>query len=298
MKNISARNLNKCILLALPILAISLACSKGNENNNFAVFTDKFDTRVVGITIDSKSNMYVGTIEDNPQKRILKITPSGEISTFLSIECFAIEFINAGKNDSLYLSAIIDSKEGGAKIFKIGSDAGRSIFADSLTQPVGMAFDLSDNLLVVDAMNKKVYKITQEKEKSVFIDLGNIEGAEAGNYYHGIEIDPQSNYLLIAGLNNNGKGNLLKFTLRADGSPENPVILSDHYSKHVAIYNDISYTTVDSNGLLIINSDGSKENISDPLILNGMNLCPGIKQFGENKLYINTFDKIVIMTIK
>lgn len=273
------------------------SCSKNNESpsgieTNITTFMEDFSAQIMGLTFDSKGNMYVATYEDQLPKRILKITHDGEISTLISIECFAIENIIADKNDSIYASVIIDVAEGGAKIFKITHDAKMSLFSEGFTQPVGITFDLEDNLFVVDAMAKKVYKISPSKEKSIYIDLG-IDPDVPDNFYHGIDFDNNCKNLFIAGLNNGGTGNLLRYPINADGNPGDPIIISDHLSKHVEVHNNIVYATIDYCSLLIINEDGSQEIINDPLLTSGMNLCFGQKEFGESTLYINSFDKIV-----
>jgi len=281
------------IFAILIISGLFNACSKQNESPEITTFLQGFSTRVVGLAFDSEANMYLGTIEDQSQKSILRITPDGEISTLISFQCKAIEYIKAAKDDSLYVSVIVDDTVGGAKIFKINRDAKMSLFSDGFTQPVGMAFDLNGNMMVVDAMAKKVIKISPSKEKSVFIDLGNIADVPPGNYYHGIDFDTECRNLFVAGLNTSGKGNLLKFPIKTDGTPDNPVILCDHYAKHVTIHNNIAYSTIDDKALLIIQEDGSQKTINHSLLAEGMNLSFGRKEFGENTLYVNTFDKIV-----
>jgi hypothetical protein len=251
---------------------------------------------VIGMTFDSQGYMYVGTIENGTQKSILKINHDGNISTLLSTECFAIENLKAGKNDTLYASIIVNNMEGGARIVKIAQDATMSIFSEGYTQPVGITFDLQDNTYVIDAMTKKVYKISQSKEKSIFIDLG-INNNIPDNFYHGIDFDRECKNLYIAGLNNGSTGNLLKFPINDDGSPDEPIIISNHYSKHIVVHDNVIYSTIDSNSLLIVNGDGSQKVVNNPLLDGGMNLSFGKKEFGENTLYVNTFNKIVMVIL-
>jgi hypothetical protein len=291
-KVLTPRRVRFIFIFAL-ISGLFNSCSKQDESAEITTFLQDLPTRIVGLAFDSEANMYTGTIEDQPQKSILRITHDGEISTLISFQCFAIEYIKAAKDDSLYVSAIIDNVEGGAKIFKITRDAKISLFSDGFTQPVGMTFDLEGNLMVVDAMTKKVYKISPSKEKSVFIDLGNITDVPQGNYYHGIDFDRECRNLFIAGLNTSGKGNLLKFPIKADGTADNPEILSDHYAKHVTTHNNTTYSTIDDNSLLVIQKNGSQKTIKHSLLAEGMNLSFGRKDFGENTLYVNTFERIV-----
>jgi hypothetical protein len=278
------------ILLLIPELLGS--CSKSIESPQITSFLDELPVRIVGMTFDSNGDMYVGTIENLAQKRILRITHDGKISTFISIECFAIEYLKTGKNDTVYASIITNNIEGGAQIVKIPQDGTSSLFSDGFTQPVGITFDLKDNMYVVDAMTKKVYKITPSKEKSVFIDLG-MNPEVPDNFYHGIDFDDEYRSLYIAGLNTGNMGNLLKYPINAEGEPGEPIIISDHYSKHVVVHNNVVYSTIDVSSLLIINEDGTQKVINNPLLNEGMNLSFGQKEFGDNTLYINTFNKIV-----
>lgn len=296
MENILKTLKASFILTLLVISGLFNSCSKNNGSapaieTKITSFMDDFSAQIMGLTFDSKGNMYVATYEDQLPKKILKITHAGEISTLISIDCFAIENIIADKNDSIFASVIIDDVEGGAKIFKITSDAKMSIFSEGFTQPVGIAFDLDDNLYVVDAMAKKVFKISPTKEKSVYIDLGNTADVP-DNFYHSIDFDNGCKNLFIAGLNTGNRGNLLKFPINSGGLPGNPVIISNRFSKHVVVQDNFVYATVENNTLLIINSGGSQQLVQNPLLVNGGYLSFGQKEFGENTLYINASDKI------
>jgi hypothetical protein len=281
-----------CIFMLILIPELVGSCSKSSESPEIRTFMDELPTRIIGMTFDSHGDMYVGTIENRAQKRILKITHDGRISIFKFIECFAIEYLKAGKNDTVYASVIIDNVEGGAQIVKIAQDTTMSLVSEGFTQPVGITFDLEDNIFVIDAMTKIVYKISPSKEKSVFIDLG-LNQNMPSNYYHGLDFDGECKNLFIAGLNTGITGNLLKYPININGDPGEPVIISDHYSKHVVVRNNVVYSTIDNNSLLIINEDGSQNVVNNPLLKDGMNLSFGRKEFGDNTLYINTFDKIV-----
>jgi hypothetical protein len=275
-----------------------ISCSKSSESSAgidaqiTTFFMENAPAQIMGLTFDSDGNMYVGTYGNKPQKSILKITHDGSISTLISIECFAIENIKTDKNDSIYASVIINSTDGGAKIFKITQAGKMSLFSDGFTQPVGITFDQENNLFVVDAMVKKVFKINPLKEKSVFIDLGN-SASVPDNFYHGIDFDTDYKNLYIAGLNAAGTGNLLKFPITSEGTPDEPKIISDHYCKHVVVHNNVVYATADNNSLLIINSSDAQQVIKDPLLIDGGYLSFGQKEFGENTLYISAPEKIV-----
>ena len=285
-------NKAKHFFILLLISEMLGSCSKSSESPEINLFMDELPARIIGMTFDSKSDMYVGTIENSAQKRILKISHDGKISTFKSIECFAIEFLKAGRNDTICASVITTNTDGGAQIVKIAQDATISLFSEGFTQPVGITFDLDDNMYVIDAMTKKVYRISPSKEKTVFIDLG-MDQNISNNFYHGIDFDDECKNLYVAGLNTGSSGNLVKYPINTEGEPGGPIIISNYYSKHVVVHNNVVYSTIESSSLLIIDEDGSQEIINNPLLNDGMNLSFGQKEFGENTLYINTFNKIV-----
>ncbi len=285
-------NKAKYIFILLLFSGLLVSCSKSSESPEISLFMEQLPAQIIGMTFDSNSDMYVGTIENGAQKRILKITHDGKISTFKSIECLAIEFLKTGRNDTVCASVITSDTEGGAQIVKIAQDGKIYIFSEGFTQPVGITFDLDDNMYVIDAMTKKVYRINPSKEKTVFIDLG-MDHNIPDNFYHGIDFDEECKHLYIAGLNTGSTGNLLKYTINSNGDPDEPEIINNHYSKHVVVHNNVVYSTIESSSLLIIDENGSQKVINDPLLNDGMNLSFGQKEFGENTLYINTFNKIV-----
>jgi hypothetical protein len=292
MKNKLHINLAGCIFMLMIMPELVSSCNKSSESPEITTFMEDLPARIIGMTFDSNGNMYVGTIGNQAQKRILKITPDGNISSFKSIECFAIEYLKAGRNDTIYVSVITDNTEGGAQIVKIAQDTTMYTVSEGFTQPVGIAFDLEYNMFVIDAMKKQVYKISPSKEKSLFIDLAMNQNVP-DNFYHGVDFDSSCKNLFIAGLNAGSTGNLLKYPVNTKGEPGEPIIISDHYSKHVVVHNNVVYSTVDNSSLLIIKEDGAQNLVNNPLLKDGMNLSFGRKEFGENTLYINTFNRIV-----
>ena len=79
---------------------------------------DDLPAQIMGLTFDSKGNMFVATYENQAEKRILKITHDGTISTMVSFECFAFEYIKTDRNDSLYASVILISRKEVQKYLK------------------------------------------------------------------------------------------------------------------------------------------------------------------------------------
>jgi hypothetical protein len=80
-----------------------------SESTEITTFMEDLPSRIIGMTFDSNGNMYVGTIGNQAQKKILKIAPDANISSLKSIECFAIEYLKAGRNDTIYFSVITDN---------------------------------------------------------------------------------------------------------------------------------------------------------------------------------------------
>jgi sugar lactone lactonase YvrE len=135
-------------------------------------------SRVKGLAIDAKGNLYVGDSDNN---RIRKVTPEGEVSTFAG---------SAGKPD-----------KGG---FADGKGA-----AAQFDYPSGIAIDAAGNLYVADYHNNCIRKVTPEGEVSTLAgDVAGEKGFVDGpgstaefQWPNGIAIDAAGN-LYVADMGN------------------------------------------------------------------------------------------------
>jgi sugar lactone lactonase YvrE len=257
------------------------------------VFKKDFPDAMMGMTFDHSGNMYIASHGDNPLKILYRITPDGKMTAIASLDG-RFQFLNASQNDYVYASAITSSEKGSGKVLRFSLNGKFSVISEGFIQPVAITFDTNRNLYVVDAMAKKVYRITPKGEKSVFINLES-GSVSTDNLYHGMAFDKKCKNLYIAGINiAGGTGNLLKIPVDGQGKPGNPHVMTRQNALHVVVSDNGNVFVTGYNGsLIILGSDGSAEaSYRDPLLANGMYLCFGEKRFGKNTLYVNTFEKI------
>jgi hypothetical protein len=256
-----------------------------------------FQSNNTGITFDKSGYMYVATVGDNPIKYILKINNNQDRDTICSIECFAIQFLKAAPDNSILASVVIERGKNNSQLLKISGKNTITIISDGFIQPVGMTFDSGNNLYLVDAFLKKVFRLTADNKKSIFIDMTRFQVSKEV-LYHGIDFNKDKNLLFLSGINIiGGKGNLLMFRIDPSGQvTDPPTVIFDGNCKHVITHKDLLFATVNTNSLLIKDLiSGSSKIIDDKLLTNGMTMSFGTGDFGEEKLYINAFDRIVTL---
>jgi hypothetical protein len=274
--------------------------SQVNSNDlTVSVFMDDFPNRISGITFNNLGFMYVAESGSQPLKRIFKIDSSRKIDTVLSLKCFAFQYLKAGTDNSIYASIVFERGKDNASIMKISANDKISLVATGFTQPVAMTFDAQNNLYVVDAMQRKVFKITPENKKSIFLDIDQFPTFKT-ILYHGLNLNLEYNRMFLAGININGVGNLLMFNIKPEGNLiEVPKIVGTFNCKQVISAHDKLFATVNTNSLLIKDLANEHTNIIDhQLLTNGMTLSFGLKDFGDHILYINAFDRILKVTFK
>jgi hypothetical protein len=106
--------------------------------------------------------------------------------------------------------------------------------------------------------------------------------------------------MFLAGINFNGAGNLLVFNINSKGELiEVPAVLDTSNCKQVKSAHNKLFATINTNSLLIKDFvNGQTKIIDHQLLKNGMTLSFGSKDFGEDILYVNAFDKILKVTFK
>jgi DNA-binding beta-propeller fold protein YncE len=253
-----------------------------------------------GLAFDKKGNMYIAESGSMPVKKILRISPRKETDTVCSIQCFAVQFLKCSDDGSLYASVVVDRGKKNACILKINPGKDLSAVSEGFIQPVGLAFDSKNNLYVADAIAGKVYKITPEGKRTVFIDMKN-DPSLKDVLYHGIDIDQGRNQIFLAGINiSGGTGNLLMYSIDQDGLPHKDYsIVAEGNCKHVVSGNNMIISTV-NNGQLFVKdlADGSSEFIKDSLLTNSMTLSFAPEAFYKGSLFVNCADKIVEIDLK
>jgi len=264
-----------------------------------SVLKQNFPSQITGIAISPKGLIYVAAGGSQPIKNVYLINGKLDLDTICRIECFGIPFLKYAFDNTLYASVILERGKNNASILKIAPDKSIIKIAEGFIQPVGITFDSKNNLYVIDAMQKKVFKISSDNKKSQFIDLEQFPISKE-ILYHGIDFNIEKNRLFISGISiTGGTGNLLKFDINDNGQLAGaPTVIFNGNCKHVISSKNMIIATINTSSLLIkdLNS-GSTRIIDDKLLLNAMTLSPGVIESGDNNIYLNAFDKIVKVSI-
>jgi hypothetical protein len=151
-----------------------------------------------GMDADSDGNIYManfGMTLSGGGQQVFKITPEGDVSTFVS------GLNGASGNDfdsegNLYQSSIT-----GGFISKISPDGTATTFAtNGIAGPVGIAVDSDNTIVVANCGNNSVVRVDQEG------NFTTVSGNPILNCPNGIDIDQQGN-IFVANFND---GNVIK----------------------------------------------------------------------------------------
>ncbi len=137
--------------------------TNGFSGSNDATGTSARFNRPIGITIDSSGNLIVVESINNT---IRKITPSGDVTTFLSLSSNSAVFDTAG---NLYLASTFNHikkiSPTGVETIIAGSESGNSGVTDGIGTSarfdgiLGIIIDSSGSLYVTDNFNHTIRKI-------------------------------------------------------------------------------------------------------------------------------------------
>jgi hypothetical protein len=144
----------------------------------------------VAVVADSASNLFV---LDTGNARIRKVTPDGNVSTFvgggtgtlpgysnnvsLSPYAFgAYSTMAIGRDNTLWINAI----SGSAYLLRIGSDGYVSSSNPGLSLPGGLAVDSGNNLYISDYGAHKIFRLQTNGTLETFVGSGNA-GSVDGN---------------------------------------------------------------------------------------------------------------------
>jgi len=184
-----------------------------------------------GLTLDPAGNLYVCDYLNNA---IRKISPSGEVSTFLGGRGGGFKDGGPDEAKLLFPIAIVRDSKGNLWVLESGNHALRKItpqrriitvvgtgfpgYRDGagkqaqLSSPVGLAIDKYDNLYIVDAGNRCIRKVTPDGQVSTFVELtfrgwtirGELAGGlsfatSAGGHGGGVAVDADGNLYIADG---------------------------------------------------------------------------------------------------
>lgn len=221
-----------------------------------------------GIVVDYNGNIFVGNRRNNV---ISIINKNGEVSDFVRLNCRELLCMTIDKDNNIYAA-------GKNKLFKINSDGEVIEISSNFTCADDVRLDDKGNIYVTDSFENRVYKITPEFDKSIFIE-SEVDRSELGNGWHitGITFDKEYNNLYISRMK---KGQIVKYPIKNDGTVGNPEIIAE--------LPEPDHLEVDENGNLYVTlfRDGSLVKIDKDrnvdIICNGdFGYATGIA-FGKN----------------
>ena len=123
-----------------------------------------------GVVYDSQSNLYVAEFRQNA---ILKVTQSGQISTFATAGLSGPVGLAVDTNGNIYAANYF-----GNTITKYSPSGAESLFAsNALSTPYGLALDNAGNLFVANFGNNTITKYTPAGAESLFANT-NLYGPE------------------------------------------------------------------------------------------------------------------------
>jgi sugar lactone lactonase YvrE len=243
-----------------------------------------------GIAIDSAGNMYVGNRGNNS---ISKADINGNVQDFVKLDCEELLCMTADKDNNLYAA-------GRDKVFKIDPYGNIAVLADGFSCADDLRFDGEGNLYITESREDRVYKLTPDLEKSIFIESDK-DQSELGNgwYITGITFDSDFKNLYIAKMKD---GIILKYPILPDGSAGSPVTVAEGLSEpdHLDIDNEgrLYVTLFRSGSLIRIDSSGSIETLCDGKMRYATGIALGKSGFDEGCAYVADYGSSVIYSIR
>ncbi|XMB66854.1 SMP-30/gluconolactonase/LRE family protein [Mycoplasmatota bacterium zrk1] len=201
-----------------------------------------------GIVVDYSGNIFVGSRNTNT---IYKIDQAGNVTDFAKVPCEELLCMTIDKENSLYVA-------GKDKLVKIDKKGDIETLASDFTCADDVRLDLEGNIYVTDSFENRVYKVTPDLQKSIFID-SDIDQNRLfrGWYITGLTFDKDYQNLYIAKMK---QGLIMKYPLESDGTAGEPetvisgLLEPDHLeldSKgniYITIFRDGSLVRLDLDG--------------------------------------------------
>lgn len=115
------------------------------------------------IAHDSRKNLYAAT---GNEAKIIKVDPSGKVSTFFKTGEIAVQALAVDRNDNVYAATSPDGK-----IYKISPDGASSVYFDPDDKYIwSLAFDEQGNLYAGTGNAGKIYRIDKAGNGKLFAD--------------------------------------------------------------------------------------------------------------------------------
>ncbi len=243
-----------------------------------------------GITIDYAGNMYVGNRKSNV---ISKVNKEGEVQDFVALQCSELLCMTADNENNIYAA-------GKDKVFKITSQGNVTVLAEDFTCADDLRLDQKGNLYITDSFENRVYKLTPDLHKSIFID-SDISQETLGIGWHitGITFDNEFKSLYIAKMK---EGKILRYPINDDGIAGNPEIVAEGLREpdHLEIDKQgrIYVTLFRTGSLIRIDNTGNIEYLSEREMGHATGIILGKSGFDEAYAYVADYAKDIVFQIK
>lgn len=243
-----------------------------------------------GIAIDAAGNMYVGNRRTN---EISIVDQQGNVRMFVTLDCEELLCMTADEENNLYAAGM-------DKVFKVEPDGTASVLADGFSCADDLRLDPVGNIYITDSREDRVYKLSSDLQKSVFIESDK-EQAELGNGWHitGITFDKEYRYLYIAKMK---EGRVLRYPILHDGSAGSPETVIEGIREPDHLEMDDRgrlYVTLFRTGSLIrIDPSGSVETLCDGDMKYATGIVLGRSGFDENSAYVADYGRDVVYRIR
>lgn len=294
------RNYLKILFLLLSILLLSSCTSEipANQAVTKPASTKKVSAKVFavgfagadGITIDYSGNMYVGNRRSNV---ISRVSPKGKVENFVELACEELLCMTVDQKNNIYAA-------GKDKVFRISPAGEVEELAGDFTCADDLRLDEQGNLYITDSFENRVYKLTPQLEKSIFID-SDISQEELTTAWHitGITFDSNYQYLYIARMQ---KGEILRYPINSDGTAGKPEVVAKGLEEPDHLDMDADgrlYVTLFRTGSLIrIDQGGQLEQLSQGDMEYATGIVLGRSGFDANSAFIADYGKDVVYQIK
>lgn len=241
-----------------------------------------------GIVVDYNRNIFVGNRHNNV---ISIIDKNGEVNDFVKLNCRELLCMTIDKNNNIYAA-------GKDKLFKISKDGEVIEISSDFTCADDVRLDDKGNIYVTDSFENRVYKITPEFDKSIFID-SDVDKNELGYDWHitGITFDPEYNNLYISRMKD---GQIVKYPIKNDGTLGNPEIIAElPEPDHLEVdQNGNLYVTLFREGSLVrIDKDGNFDFICNGEFGYATGIAFGKNEFHEKSVFIADYRRNIVYKV-
>lgn len=242
-----------------------------------------------GVVVDYLGNIFVG----NRWSNILsKVTPQGEVVYFVTLPCIELLCMTIDEQNNIYAA-------GKDKVFKISQQGDVEVIGSDFTCADDVRLDLEGNVFVTDSFENRVYKITPDLKKSIFIDNDSEASLRRGTWYiTGITFDNDYKNLYIAKMD---EGEIVKYPILADGTAGIPEIIAEGLLEpdHLEIdeKGNIYVTLFREGSLIRIDPEGKVESICKNEFGYATGIAFGKKDFNEEYVFIADYQRNILYKV-